>query len=157
MVWPGARQCNDNRACLNYPMLLSLGGGSHIKRRSHYSPIGLVFWGDWAFPRGVHRSTMLRLPRFRLLGPSGHLRPDQYEHMLCAWTEAGSLELFFSFLRAILDTCCSGFPMLHHLTVAGSRIGCLGALAALIFLSANHQASTRFSWLFKFAHHFLSG
>jgi hypothetical protein len=109
MVWPGARQCNDNRACLNYPMLLSLGGGSHIKRRSHYSPIGLVFWGDWAFPRGVHRSTMLRLPRFRLLGPSGHLRPDQYEHMLCAWTEAGSLELFFSFLRAILDTCCSGF------------------------------------------------
>ena len=31
------------------PTLLSLGGGSHLKRESHPFPIGLVFWGDWAF------------------------------------------------------------------------------------------------------------
>jgi hypothetical protein len=29
--------------------LLSLGGGSVLKRERHPSPIGLVFWGDWAF------------------------------------------------------------------------------------------------------------
>ena len=62
---------------LNNPTLLSLGGGSHLKRESHSSPIGLVFWGDWAFPRGVRWSTVLRLPRFRSLGPSGLLRPDR--------------------------------------------------------------------------------
>ena len=31
--------------------LLSLGGGSHLKRESHPFPVGLVFWGDWAFSR----------------------------------------------------------------------------------------------------------
>ena len=69
----GRRPCEP----LNNPTLLSLGGESHLKRESHPSPIGLVFWGDWSFPRGVHRSTVLRLPRFRSLGPSGLLRPDR--------------------------------------------------------------------------------
>jgi hypothetical protein len=50
-------------ACPNYPTLLSEGGGSHLKRESHPSPIRLVFWGDWAFPREVHQSAVLRLLR----------------------------------------------------------------------------------------------
>ena len=69
----GRRPCEP----LNNPTLLSLGGGSHLKRESHLSPIGLVFLGDWAFPRGVRQSTVLRLPRFRSLGPSGLLRLDR--------------------------------------------------------------------------------
>jgi hypothetical protein len=44
----GRRPCEPH-----YPTLLSLGRGSHLKRESHPSPIRLVFWGDWAFPRGA--------------------------------------------------------------------------------------------------------
>ena len=55
----GWRPCEP----LNNPTLLSLGGGSHLKRESYPFPIGLVFWGDWAFSRGVRRSAVLRLPR----------------------------------------------------------------------------------------------
>ena len=40
----GRRPCEPHN-----PTLLSLGRGSHLKRESHPSPIGLVFWGDWAF------------------------------------------------------------------------------------------------------------
>jgi hypothetical protein len=47
----------------HYPTLLSLGGGSHIKGESHPSPNGLVFWGDWSFPWGMHRRTVLSLHR----------------------------------------------------------------------------------------------
>jgi hypothetical protein len=43
----GRRLCEPH-----YPTLLTLGGGSHLKRESHPSPVRLVFWGDWAFPRG---------------------------------------------------------------------------------------------------------
>jgi hypothetical protein len=42
----GQRPCEPQ----NYPTSLNLGGGSHFKRESHPSPIGLVFSGDWAFP-----------------------------------------------------------------------------------------------------------
>jgi hypothetical protein len=37
----GRRPCEPH-----YPTLLSLGGGRHLKRESHPSPITLVFWGD---------------------------------------------------------------------------------------------------------------
>jgi hypothetical protein len=39
LVVVGRRPCEP----LNNPTLLSLGGGSHLKRQSHPSPIGLVF------------------------------------------------------------------------------------------------------------------
>jgi hypothetical protein len=39
LVVVGRRQCEP----LNNPTLLSLGGGSHLKRERHPSPIGLVF------------------------------------------------------------------------------------------------------------------
>jgi hypothetical protein len=39
LVVVGRRPCEP----LNNPTLLSLGGGSHLKRESHPSPIGLVF------------------------------------------------------------------------------------------------------------------
>jgi hypothetical protein len=42
----GRRPCEPQ----NYPTSINLGGGSHFKRESHPSPIGLVFWGDWDFP-----------------------------------------------------------------------------------------------------------
>jgi hypothetical protein len=43
----GRRPCEPH-----YPTLLSLGAGSHLKRKSHPSHIRLVLWGDRAFPRG---------------------------------------------------------------------------------------------------------
>ena len=78
-IYPSSRKIGLRRPCepLNNLTLLHLGGGSHLKRGSYPSPIGLVFWGDWVFTRGVRRSTVLRLPRFRSLGPSGLLRPDR--------------------------------------------------------------------------------
>jgi hypothetical protein len=39
LVVVGRRSCEP----LNNPTLLNLGGGSHLKRESHPSPIGLVF------------------------------------------------------------------------------------------------------------------
>jgi hypothetical protein len=41
----GKRPCEPHN-----PTLLSLGGGSHLKRESQPSPTRLIFWGDWAFP-----------------------------------------------------------------------------------------------------------
>jgi hypothetical protein len=53
LVVVGRRPCDP----LNNHTLLSLGGGSHLKRESHSSPIGLVFYGHWAFLRvGVHKN-----------------------------------------------------------------------------------------------------
>jgi hypothetical protein len=53
LVVVGRRPCEP----LNNHTLLSLGGGSHLKRESHSSPIGLVFYGHWAFLRvGVHKN-----------------------------------------------------------------------------------------------------
>ena len=78
-IYPTSQKIGPRRPCepLNNPTLLRLGRGRHLKRDSYPCPIGLVFWGDWAFTRGVRRSTVLRLPRFRSLGPSGLLRPDR--------------------------------------------------------------------------------
>jgi hypothetical protein len=45
LIVVGRRPCEPQ----NYLTSLNLGGGSHFKRESHPSPIGLVFWGDWAF------------------------------------------------------------------------------------------------------------
>jgi hypothetical protein len=39
LVVVGRRPCEP----LNNPTLLNLGGGSHLKRESHPSPIGLIF------------------------------------------------------------------------------------------------------------------
>ena len=74
LVVVGRRTCEP----LNNPTLLSLGGGSHLKRESHPSPIELV----GPSPEWVCTKNCWGLGNLNLLG-LGQPHQDQMHHNLC--------------------------------------------------------------------------